>query len=258
MKKIVCAAFCALLIFTFSFGLFAADFPLLTDEAGLLSVDEYSSLENELSEVSEKLGWDIIVITLNGLGGKTPEKYADDFMDENGFRNSDTFDAALLLVSMEDRDVHVATSGECINALDEDYVSNVVITYLGEGDYYGAFERFIDECENPTYPDDYDDEEPVKKDFNAGSSGIISAIVGVITSFVSTGKMKSKLKSVGKKQTAAGYVRKESFSLVDERDTFLYSSVSRTAISRDDNRSGGGNTHVSSGGHTYGGSSGKF
>ena len=50
---------------------------------------------------------DLVVVTANTLGGKSPMEYADDYYDYNGY----TDDGALLLVSMEDRDWWISTKG---------------------------------------------------------------------------------------------------------------------------------------------------
>jgi len=59
--------------------------PRLVDQADLLSSSEERALLKELDEVSERLGFDVVVVTAMTLGGKSPRAYADDFFDYNGY-----------------------------------------------------------------------------------------------------------------------------------------------------------------------------
>ena len=57
--------------------------PLLVDNADLLTDEEESELEAQLDEVSERQAFDVAVVTVDSLEGKTAEAYADDFYDYN-------------------------------------------------------------------------------------------------------------------------------------------------------------------------------
>ncbi|MBQ7219263.1 MAG: TPM domain-containing protein, partial [Ruminococcus sp.] len=62
------------------------------------------------------------------------------------------------------------------------------------------------------------------------------------------------LKTVAMQRGAASYVRSGSMNVTQSRDTYLYSTVSRT---RREKSSSGSSTH-STGGSSFGGSGGKF
>ena len=76
----------------------------LTDSAGLLSSVENEELLRKLDEISVRQACDVVIVTTNGLGGKTPTEFADDFFDYNGFGIGPDADGILLMISMEDRD----------------------------------------------------------------------------------------------------------------------------------------------------------
>ena len=59
--------------------------PRLVDKAGLLNESEASNVLSKLDTISEELKFDVIVVTVNSLDGKTPTQYADDFFDYNGY-----------------------------------------------------------------------------------------------------------------------------------------------------------------------------
>lgn len=54
--------------------------PRLVDNAGLLSDSEQDALLAKLDSLSESLKCDIAVVTVNSLGGKSAQAYADDFL----------------------------------------------------------------------------------------------------------------------------------------------------------------------------------
>ena len=64
----------------------------------------------------------------------------------------------------------------------------------------------------------------------------ISVVVGIIIGFIGSGIMKSKLTSVRYQSGAADYVVPDSFKLNDSRDIYLYSTVTKTKRSTDDNK----------------------
>lgn len=77
--------------------------PRLADNAGLLTDSEQSQLLNKLDEISDRQQVDVVVVTTDSLKGKTPEAYADDFYDDNGYGYGADCDGVLLLVSIQKR-----------------------------------------------------------------------------------------------------------------------------------------------------------
>ena len=99
----------------------------LADMADLLQESEEKALLALLDEMSERQQLDIVVVTANTLNGKTPMEYADDFYDYNDYGFGAQKDGVLLLVSMEDRDWWISTTGYGITAF-----TDAGITYIGE------------------------------------------------------------------------------------------------------------------------------
>lgn len=101
-KQLFGALLALLLCVTMALPAFAAsDMPRLADNAGLLTDSEQSQLLNKLDEISDRQQVDVVVVTTDSLKGKTPEAYADDFYDDNGY-GADC-DGVLLLVSIQKR-----------------------------------------------------------------------------------------------------------------------------------------------------------
>ena len=109
----------------------AATPPRLVDDAKLLTSYEKTELLSYLNEISEKHGMDIVIVTVNSLGGKSPRAFADEYYDHNGYRE----DGVLLLVAMNSRDYWISTSGYGITAFTDagiDYIADAFLTDLSE------------------------------------------------------------------------------------------------------------------------------
>ena len=66
-------------------SLAAAHDPRLVDDANLLTSEEQSDLEQKLDTISEELQFEVVIVTTNTLGGKTPTAYAQDYYDYNNY-----------------------------------------------------------------------------------------------------------------------------------------------------------------------------
>lgn len=240
--------------------------PHLIDNADLLTDSEESELLSKLDEISDRLNVDVAVVTENSIGDKTPREYADDFYDYNSYKYNP--DGVLLLISMEERDWYIATTGYAIGAVTDSRRSNIEDAFLDDlsaGEYFNAFETYANMCDdyisgvqNGYYEEGEQYEENTAANFPWGPAILISLAVGLIAALVVTGFMRGQLKTVRRKAAASDYVRPGSMNVAYANDVFLYSHVSRTEKPKDNDSSGGSATHTSSSGTTHGGGGGKF
>lgn len=232
----------------------------LVDNAALLTADEAEQVERALDEVSQRHGMDVVVVTVDSLGGKTPGVYADDYYDNNGYGA----DGILLLVSMEERDWWISTVGYGITAFTDagiEYIADRVVPELGSGDYAWAFTVFAELC------DDFITQAKTDQPYNVGNLPqepfpavlmlMICLATGLVVALIATGIMKGKLKTVRMQSRADDYVTPGSMRLIHSRDLFLYAHVEKREKPKS-NTGGGSTTHVSSSGTTHGGGGGKF
>ena len=252
-----------MLVFLFCIGavtpVFAEEaFPRLVDQADLLNDAEEASLLSKLDTVSSNQGMDVVVVTTNTLDGKSPTAYADDFYDYNGYSE----DGILLLVSMEDRDWWISTTGYGITAFTDagiEYLGNRFAPSLSDGEYAGAFEIYADTCDafiaQAKTGDPYDTHNLPKEPFDFLLSLGVCLVIGLLIGAFSTAVMKSQLKSVRMQSGAASYVKTGSLNVTHRQDLFLYRNVKRTAKPKS---SSGSSTHTSSSGRSHGGGGGKF
>ena len=239
--------------------------PRLADNAGLLTDSEQSELLDKLDEISKRQQVDVVAVTTESLNGKTPETYADDFYDDNGYGFGTDCDGVLLLVSMEDHDWYISTCGYGMTAITDDgvaYISEQFLSDLSDGNYAAAFATYAELCDEfitqAKTDRPYDGDHMPKAPFNAVKSLLISMAIGLAIALIVTGSMKGKLKSVRMQSAAASYVKANSLHITESRDLFLYHTVDRTEKPKSNSSSGGSSTHTSSSGQTHGGGGGKF
>lgn len=233
----------------------------IVDWADLLSDSEEAALSEQLDEISERQRVDIVVVTTDSLAGMSVVEYADDFYDDNGYGFGTGKDGILLLVSMEERDWYISTSGYGVTAVtDAGRMSETFVPYLSEGEYAKAFHLYAELCDEyitmaraggtPTEP------------FSHVRALIIAIAAGFVTALIATGMMRHSLRSVRSQPAAASYVKRDSLRLTKEYEQFLYRNVTRTEKPKENSssnsRSGGSATHTSSSGRKHGGGGGKF
>lgn len=237
----------------------------VVDMAELMDDTEKSSLLSKLDEISERQQLDVVVVTVNTLDGKTPAAYADDFYDYNGYGFGQNKDGVLLLVSMEDRDWYISTTGYGITAFTDkgiEYISDEFKPYLSDGDYYEAFVEYAKQCDKfitqAKTGEPYDVGNMPKEPFPVGAAIFTGLAIGLIVAFIATSVMKGKLKTVRMQPSASDYVKNGSMKLTNRQDVFLYSHVNKTRRESSSHSGGGSSTHISSSGSSHGGGGGKF
>ncbi len=258
MKKVLLFLMALTLCFTLSVtALGWSDTPLLVDDAQLLSPGEQADLLATLEEISNRQQMDIVVVTTDSTNGDSPMVYADDFYDYNGYAP----DGVLLLISMEDSDWYVSTTGYGISAVTDaglDFMSDRFVPHLSSGDFYKAFTTYATLCDEfitqAQTGDPYDVGNLPKGDFPLLLLLCLSLIIGLVVALIATGVMKNKLKSVRFQPTATQYVKQGSMNITHATDLFLFSRVTRTAKPQNN----GSSTHRSSSGRSHGGGGGKF
>jgi uncharacterized protein len=250
MKKVFSVIICLLLICTLAASASAnTTSQYIWDEAGLLSTYEESSLSQTASILVSKYGMDMVIVTTNSTNGKSPQAYAEDFYDSTGYAD----DGILLLLSMEERDWYICTTGLAMEIFTEngiDRMGDEMIPHLSDGDYYTGFVTFLNLI--PDYFDAYHNGTPVGEEFDP-SVILISLGIGLLVALITVWVMRSSMNTAKQCHSATEYVKNGTFDLHLQQDFFLYSRVSKTAKS---NNSSGGRS--GGGGRSHGGGGGKF
>lgn len=247
----------------------AEDLMRIADWADLLSDSEESELSDQLDEISERQKVDVVLLTVESLEGATAMEYADDFYDYNGYGFGAEHDGILFLISMEERDWYISTSGFGITAVTDagrEYMSEKFLSYLSDGEYAEAFRIFAEQCDDyitqAKAGTPYDVDNIPTEPFSHVGALIIAVVVGFVAALIVTGIMRLGLHSVYSQSAAGSYMKKDSLRLTREYELFLYKNVTRRERPKEsspsNNNSGGSATHTSSSGRTHGGGGGKF
>lgn len=227
--------------------------PLVVDKAELLTDAQEAELITRLTEISDRFEIDLAVITVNSFEGKSPEAFADDFYDYNGYGRGEDADGALLVYkpgAEGDRRLQISTCGKAINALNDAKINSVINNikqYFIDEDYLSGFMAFSDECES-TFEMGF---EPSVSPFWIP----VCLIIGFVISFAIMKVSTSSLKSVRHKVDASDYA--SSVNIIDRSDVFLYRNVDKVRI-QSESSSSGSSTHTSSSGRTHGGGGSSF
>lgn len=237
--------------------------PHVVDGANLLNTEQETQLEEKLDGISQNQQCDVVIVTTESLEGKTAEVYADDFFDENGYGVGPDYSGILFLLSMDERKWAIFTCGYGIFAFTDDgqeYIMEKCLSYLSDGEFYEAFTRFSDLC------DEFLKEARGGKPYDKGHMPFafppvitipLAVLLGAVIALLITLSMKMQLKPVARQKGAKAYEKSGSLKLTNSREIFLYSHVSRQKIEKQES-SGGSSVHTSSSGRTHGGSSGSF
>ena len=263
---------------------FAANTDLVIDGADLLADSEEAILEDELLEKSDRLEFDIVVLTVDGLEGRDINAYADDYYDYNGYGRGDNHDGCMLIIDMDTRYYTMSTTGYGTTAITDyglEVIYDEILDDIKNQDYLSAFEHYADIVEdyviqarngspydvNNNYGgytadsfdySDWDDNTPYKPDYAKGV--IISLIVAVIIALIVTSMVKKSYKPVAFQSNATNYLNQGSLNISQSYERFLYNHVAMVKIqseSSSSGHSGGSSTHTSSSGMSHGGGGGR-
>ncbi len=221
----------------------------VVDYANLLTDYEEQALAERIYEVQGTYNSAIVILTIESTGNRSAMEYADDFYDYKGYGIGEDHDGIIMLISMENRDVWYSTTGHAIKVFtdsDIDYILGECTGSLSAGDYYDAFNTFINECESELKTD-YE-----KGIFTTGKF-LVCLAIGVVIGGIIVFCFIMQLLNVAPEKGASNY-SSGGFKLTNKSDRFIRSSISKTKIQKDS----GSSTHTGSSGTSHGGGGGHF
>lgn len=221
---------------------FGADKKYVIDEAFVLSPEEEEKIEEEIIALREKYKFDLVVLTVNSLKGKSSMEYADDYFDNNGYGYGKNYDGALLLISIGTQDGTgrhgwISTSGKGIDIIDDESINMMgenLSELLSDNKFYDAGISFVSMCEN----------ELIR---SKATKWIISAIIGLALSIIIVVAMRLSMNTAVKMRAASDYIRKDSLNITESNDLYMYSTVSRVKKAEKSS------SHTGSSGRSHGG-----
>lgn len=266
-----CAGITALALGDYREGLIQPErFSRLVDTENLLDADEQRALEAKLDEISQRHQCDVVVVTIDSLGERNAQEYADDFYDAQGYGFGQNHDGILLLVAMNERRWAISTTGWGIQAFTDaglDYISEAFRSKLSDGDYAEAFDTFANLCDNfiaqaeEGQPYDVNNMPRVSFLSRLISSIIPGVILGIIAAVIHSFSMRHASNGgvIDGVKNADVYITKEGIRFTGNRNRFIRNEVLRHYNPPQKSSGGGGSsTHIGSSGTSHGGSSGGF
>ena len=231
------------------------------DYAELLRPEEVAQLEETAEKYSKKRQTDFIILTTRDPKGKDIVEYMEDFYDDMALGYDRPHgNTAIITVDMKNREVYLAGFYKGKEYLDDyrlDLIRDKISPYLSNRDYYTAFDKFIKI--GYKYMGMKAHVNPDNILFNLWFQIIASLLIGGIV-------VGSMAYSSGGKVTVnrATYMDFNNSKVLNRRDQYLRTSVSKTRKPSNKNSSGGGGFSggggggTSSGGHSHSGSRGSF
>lgn len=244
------------------------------DDAGLLTTEEGTAVNDEITTLKEKTGWNIYAVTTEDAGGKTSVEYADDFFDEH---STEAEDGVALLIDMDNREIYLSTCGKAIRYLTDTRIDSILddaYNEVSEEKYAECFNAMLNGIEkyyDQGIPDgqyNYDTETGEVSVYHSLTMGeilvavVLAVIVFLCVYFGVIGTYRLKFNKYQYDFRKFGEV-----TLDDKKDLLVNSTVTHRHIPKND---GGGSsssshsssrqssTHHSSSGRSHGGSGRKF
>lgn len=231
------------------------------DYAKLLNPEEVAQLEKTAEKYSKRRQTDFIILTTKDPKGKDVVEYMEDFYDDMALGYDRPHgNTAIITVDMENREVYLAGFYKGEEYLDDyrlDLIRYKITPYLSSKDYYTAFDKFIKIGYKYMGIKPHVDPENIL--FNLWFQIIVSLLIGGIV----VGSM--AYSSGGKVTVNRGtYMDFNNSRIINRRDQYLRTSVSKTRKPSNNNSSGGGGGFrgggggTTSSGHSHSGSRGSF
>lgn len=237
---------------------------LVTDQANLLTQDEYTKLSEKAFKISQKYKCDIAIITTEDMVGYDTYEYAKQLFNNYSMGYGNERSILLLFLSMTERDYALIAHGYG-NTVFTDYGKDVmlddyVLPLLGENEYYGAFATYLSVAEDFLQRAEDGKAFDIQTDPNRGRLPLpvklgITFGIPILIATVMCEIWRSQMKSAVLARAASNYINAEGLILTNRQDYFLYRTETRRRIERQSPGSSGGTTTDSSG---TSGRSGKF
>lgn len=237
----------------------------IMDNAALLTDDQQLTLETQAQGIAEEYDCGVYVLTVDTMNGAERREFAEEFYKKNHLGEGASRNGILFLVSMDTRDYVTVTYGRSpekdtvyttgIMAFTDKGIAEMedaVVPSLSDGDYYGAFETYLNTCEE--YLRYYAEKGKGMNPVDIGEIMVRLAIVVLVPLAIALAVcliLRSRMKTAKAATGAREYIPKESFAVTARRDQFVHTSRHREKIERS---SSGSNSSVSSSG--FGGSGG--
>ena len=118
---------------------------LVNDFAGILSENEFKTLEYKLERYEDTTSSQVYVVIIKSLGGYDIAQYSAELGQKWGVGQSGKDNGILILAAMDDRDVYISTGygleATVTDAASKRIIENYIIPNFRNQDYYTGFDQ---------------------------------------------------------------------------------------------------------------------
>ncbi|MEE1313749.1 MAG: TPM domain-containing protein [Lachnospiraceae bacterium] len=209
------------------------------DEADLLTDTEETSLNKTCKEVSMDHHTSICIVTTDDFGSGDIKGWQRSYFEEQDLGIGENNNGLMLAISMEQRDWGIVAFGDAkdtfSSSIRED-IGNRILDDLSNDCYYEAFssyitlsDQYLTNAEDPSYSKSQENEMVKNED---GINPVFIVLVAFLLSFIGSLLIvlswKAGMNTKVLQDKASDYLEKDSFTLSNRSDTYLYHTVSRT------------------------------
>lgn len=221
----------------------AADY--VTDLSGLLTDEEWETLEAKAEDISLQSGCGVYIVALDDYtaygSGDVYDVATQIFNNaDNGFGLGANRNGILLLLSLNERDWSMFVHGEKAEYAFNDYgqaeLPDAFLSAFGENDWYGGFSGYLAACDE--YLTLAASGEPVRQSVAVRIFLVvgISCAIALVICLV----LKGKMKTVRRKVEAQAYIASGGLNLTDSYDRFTHITETRRRIEKSSSGESGG------------------
>lgn len=243
----------------------------LEDQADLLTASEETEIQEQITQLEEETGWDIMAVTTNDAQGMDANEYAESWFNE--YTACD--DGIIYSIDMDNREIVVRTYGESIYYITDERWNAILdagFAMVDKEDYCGTFGKMMTQTQKyyqqgiPNDQNTYDEDTHEVTTYASKHKKVtlvealialgIALLAGGGTAFGIIGSY--RLKFGGYKYPIE---KNGSIILSKKDDMFVNQFVTQRHIPKDDDNdknSGRSSVHTDSGGRSSGGGSRNF
>ena len=243
---------------------------LIQDDAQLFSVVEQQEIAALSQEIQDGYQMNVLVMTCEDAQGKESNEVLEDTYEEYGMESNDAKGGIALIIDMDNRELNLVTERDMIYYVTdyrEERIYDAGQQYAADGEYGEAMlamlnttlEYLQDGIPGNQYT--YDTETGrIKRYHRLTSEDVLAAfLAALLVSGITFVVLYRRYKVVKKYRYSTE--KNASLTITAQNDRLVNQFVTHRRIEQDHSSSGGDSgrtsTHSSSGGHTYGGGSGR-
>lgn len=222
----------------------------VSDQAGLLTAEQYADLEARCAALTQRYECGVYVITLadfTNYGYSDIRTFGEALYTEAHLGCGEEQDGILLILSMADRDVYLLSHGRYGNGVFTEHVREEILfdSFLDnfrENDWYGGLSDYVSTC-GAAFEDWWSApaEEPVSPVAVIGRSIALAFLPAAVLSFVSCLAMKGSMKTARMATEASAYMTAQrGLPLRIQQDQYTHSTTICTPLNTNHNAHGPG------------------